>query len=109
MADKTQTPKGLRTVKLTHPIPVNGEDVTELNFAELDLGVLEDIDIVIEGLGDDDGGTKVRIDLGHIPRLVSNMANIPYASAKKIKFVDAAKIMQEVMGFLGGFLPTGDK
>ena len=89
------------TVTLKTPIDAHGEKVSVLEFDEPTLGALDDIEIVVKGDG------SVRLNLGDIAKLVSNMAGIPLSSARKIRAGDLPEIGKAVMGFLPDILPTG--
>lgn len=110
----SDAPKGPRKVRLSQPIKNGKEEISELDFGEVDLGVLQDIDIVFEiDAGDAESGKprafKIRVDLGHIPRLISNMADIPYSAAKRVSFADAFRIGNELLDFIVPSPGTGGK
>jgi len=93
---------GPKKITLKSPIKIQGIETTELMLSEPDLGVLDDVHIEVSGEG------KVRLNLGDIPKLIANMANIPPSDAKKIKLKDMREIIPPVMDYLGEFLPTGE-
>lgn len=114
MSDATKNPKTPNTITLIKPLKNGSEEITELDFREFDLGVLTDIDIVFElTQGDDETGKprsiKIRVDLGHIPRLIANATNLPLKVARQVSFMDALKIGEAVLGFIMPSPETGGK
>jgi len=93
---------GKVTVPLKSPIEAHGKTLSELELDEPDLGALEGIEITVKG------DESVRLNLGDLHKLVSNMAGIPTSSAKKIKIGDLPAVGQAVLGFFPGFLRTGE-
>jgi hypothetical protein len=89
------------TVDLKHPIEAHGKTVSSLDLDEPTLGALDDIEITVKGDG------SVRLNLGDLAKLVSNMAGIPPSAAKQIRASDVPVIAKAVMGFLPNILPTG--
>ena len=89
------------SVPLKHPIEAHGKTVDSLDLDEPTLGALDDIEIVVKGDG------SVRLNLGDLAKLVSNMSGIPPSSAKQIKVSDVPEIAKAVMGFLPSIRLTG--
>lgn len=88
-------------VTLKHPIEAHGETIKTLEMEDPDLGMLDDVEIVIKGDG------SVRVNLGDLPKIVANLTGIPPSAAKKIKIKDMGEITMKVMDFFQEFLPTG--
>ncbi len=91
-------------ITLSRPIRTPEGEVSELELREPTLGALEEIEMVIERRA---GALALRLDLGHIARLVSGLCDIPLASAKQIPITDLGAVLNPVMGFLGGLPGTG--
>lgn len=89
-------------ITLKHPIEAHGEKVTELTLKEPTLGVLDDIEVVVNGSG------GARLNLGDLHKLVAGMAGIPPSAAKQIRVSDLGPIGAAVMDFLSAVLPAGD-
>ena len=90
------------TVPLTRPIEAHGETLSELTLSEIDLGALEDINLVIDHSG------KLHLNLGDLHRLIAGMANIPPSSARKILIKDVFAAREAMEDFLGISLPIGE-
>jgi hypothetical protein len=91
----------MEKITLSRPIMVDGKEVTELEMGEPTLGMLEDITLTVTGSG------ELRLNMGDLHRIVSEMAGIPPSSAKKISLADAPALMKVAKGFFGSF-PTGE-
>ena len=89
------------TLKLTKPIRVGGEDVTELTLTDPTLGMLDGVALRISAEG------ELNIDLGAIRILLARMANVPPSAAKDITIKDALAAQEVVADFFGDFLQTG--
>ena len=88
-------------LKLTKPIRVGAEDVTELTLTEPTLGMLDGVSLRISAEG------ELNIDLGAIRILLARMANIPPSAAQDITIKDALAAQEVVADFFGDFLQTG--
>ena len=89
------------TIPLSRPIEAHGEIVNEIQLAQVDLGALEGIDLVVTEQG------SIRINLGDLHKLIAQMANIPPSSAKRLLIKDMVTAKAAIADFFGFSLPTG--
>ncbi len=95
------------SISLTKPIEMKDDKgnvvqtIDALTFGEPTLATIEDLELVIQ-----DGG--VRIKLGSLIPVISDLAGIPQSAARKIALADLVAIGKELAGFLPPSLLTGD-
>ena len=90
-------------IKLSRPIEAHGETLHELELGEIDLGALDNVNLVITQDG------SIRINLGDLHRLIAGMAGIPPSSARRILVRDALAVKEKLSDFLGVSLQIGGK
>ena len=90
------------TLKLTKPLQVGGEEVSELTLTEPNVGMLDGVQLRITAEG------ELNIDLGAICVLLGRMANIPPSAAQKITIRDALGAKEVIADFFVDSLQTGE-
>lgn len=86
-----------KTVKLSAPIEVNGQQVSELTFREAEVG-----DMMAAATFKDEMSQTIAI--------LASISNVPLPAFKKIKFRDITRITAEVGDLMGNeaAAKTGD-
>ena len=84
------------TFKLSEPIRVGGEEVTELTLRKPTVDMLQGTNLVVTG----DGG--LRIDADVVIKVFAKLANIPPSSVKQISGDDYTEMVSGLYPFFRG-------
>ncbi len=83
---------------LSRPIEALGEKLTEVTLKDPGIGGLKGIEAAF-------GPKGMTIDLGSMPKLISEAGNIPLSSANTISLRDLGRHLLPIMGFFGADTP----
>jgi hypothetical protein len=87
-------------VKLSKPITVAGEPVSELDLREATVEDVADIGYPFS-MVPGDNGTEIKLDVKAVLKYVSRLAGVPPSSLKTISLGDLSTLQTVVMGFFG--------
>jgi hypothetical protein len=87
-------------VKLSKPITVAGEPVTELDLREPTVEDVTDIGYPFSMIPTDNG-TEIKLDVKAVLKYASRLAGVPPSSLKTISLGDLSNLQTMVMGFFG--------
>ena len=90
------------TFKLSEPIRVGGEEVTELTLRKPTVDMLQGTKLAVTG----DGGLLVDADV--VMKVFSKLADIPPSSVKQISGDDYMRMVEVYTRFFGKSLETGE-
>ena len=85
-------------MKLSRPITAHGDEVSELEIRDPGIGGLKGIQASF-------GPQGMTIDLGSMPKLISEGAGIPLSSANAIAMKDLGRHLMPIMAFFGADTP----